>query len=120
MTSILVVDDEIPILNLIAEVLEDNGFTVVTAQDGKQALSLVERDPPNGIITDVMMPHLDGISLCKQVKDNPATHDVVVIVMSASTQLDSLLVGCPADAILPKPFRLDDLVGLVNKHLSPS
>jgi CheY-like chemotaxis protein len=117
MMNILVVDDDILILDLIAEVLQDQGFTVVTATDGRQALSLVERAPPDGIVTDLMIPHLDGATLCQRVKTNPLTHAIIVILISASHRLEREARRCPADAILPKPFDLDDLVDLVKQHL---
>jgi CheY-like chemotaxis protein len=119
-TSILVVDDDATLRELVAETLEENGYAVAMAEDGREALDILERAPPNGIVTDLMMPRVDGVTLCSKVKNNPATNAIVVIVMSASHQIERKLRGCPVDAILPKPFELADLVHLLNKHLSPS
>jgi CheY-like chemotaxis protein len=120
MMSILVVDDDATIRDLIAETLEENGYPVAMAEDGREALDMVERAPPKAIITDLMMPRVDGAALCAEVKTNPATRAIVVIVMSAAPQIERKLRGCPVDAILPKPFEPDALVYLLKQHLSAS
>jgi CheY-like chemotaxis protein len=66
------------------------------------------------VLLDVMMPVLDGISVCKMVKRDPRLRNLPIIVMSASDRLREEAEACCADAVLPKPFDIDNLVSTVN------
>jgi two-component system sensor histidine kinase/response regulator len=103
--KILIVDDEPKVIEVIAYHLEREGYEVLSAPDGKEALECVVADAPDLIITDVMMPNVDGIELCRRVKGNIETHFIPVIVVTArgskQVKLDSLDAG--ADDFVDKP-----------------
>lgn len=111
---ILVVDDEDPLLGLFTLVLEEKGYSVVTARNGHDALALAEEVQPALIISDVMMPNMDGNGLCQRLRDHPRTRHIPVILMSAGVS------GSKADSsayFLPKPFEIDNLEEVVAQAL---
>ena len=105
---ILVVDDDEDARVLLMRALAKSALAleVATAADGRQALEAVARRPPHAIITDVMMPRLDGFDLCAALRADPATKDIPVIMVTAlegeRDRQRGLAVG--ADAYLTKPF----------------
>lgn len=111
---ILVVDDEDPLLGLFRLVLEENGYDVVTARDGHDALAVAEEAQPALIISDVMMPNLDGNGLCQRLRDHPKTRHIPVILMSAAIPRSRV---DPAVYFLPKPFELENLEEVVAQAL---
>jgi CheY-like chemotaxis protein len=109
--TILVVDDEEPVVDLLTDMLEDEGHTVISAFNGRAALEMVERRAPDLIISDVMMPFVDGIQLCKRLREEHDPRSLPIILMSAALPPD--LSTCGANAFLGKPFdigRFDDLI----------
>lgn len=112
---ILVVDDEEPIRAFLTLVLEDAGYTVRTAIHGAQALELIAEGAPQLVISDVMMPVLDGIELCRRLK---AANGIPVILMSAAGM--DVLDGAPADALLPKPFDIVEMESLIASLIAPA
>lgn len=106
-TTVLIVDDEHYIVDLLADLLEEEGYEVRRAYDGLMALEAVERNMPDLIIADVMMPRLDGISLISRVHEqNPK---LPVILMSAAT-VDP---GRPGIRFIAKPFDIDYVLNTV-------
>jgi len=109
--TILVVDDEAPVVDLLTDMLEDDGHTVIPAFNGRVALEIVGHQSPDLVISDVMMPFVDGIQLCKRLREEYDARSLPIILMSAALPPD--LSTCGANAFLGKPFdieRLDDLV----------
>jgi len=117
--KILVVDDEIYIVHILDFSLGMEGYEVVTALDGEQALQKVKTEQPDLIVLDIMMPKLDGYETCKQLKSDPATKHIPVILLSAKgLNVDQRLgfdVG--ADDYITKPFSPRKLVERVNALL---
>lgn len=111
--TILVADDEIFIVEFVTTLLEDEGYNVVRAFNGREALALLERGGCDLLITDNMMPHLSGLQLIAHLRANPAI-DVPVVLMSAAIPI----VPPPPTVFLPKPFDLDDLLRRVAALLS--
>jgi CheY-like chemotaxis protein len=112
MTRVLVADDSTHLRRLIAQVLTAEGHCVVEAADGRRALDLLTSEPIRVAVLDVMMPGIDGLTLCSRLRTMPATSQVrVVIVSAAATEADALAAG--ADAFLDKPFRLATLRSVV-------
>lgn len=108
---ILVVDDEEPVVDLLTDILEDQGYQVLTAYNGRAALQLAQEQRPDLVISDVMMPYVDGIELTRRLRASNDTHHVPVILMSAAMPPD--LAACGANDFVGKPFaidRIDDLV----------
>lgn len=83
MSTILLVDDELDLLELYTDVLEVMGYQVLHAHDGLEALELARRQPPDLIVTDWMMPRLDGVELCQRVYEDPGLHGIPIILHSS-------------------------------------
>ena len=117
--KILVVDDEIYIVHILDFSLGIEGYEVMTALDGEQALAKVEQDKPDLIVLDIMMPKLDGYETCKALKSNPGTKDIPVILLSAKGRNVDQKVGFEvgADDYITKPFSPRKLVERINAIL---
>ena len=100
--KVLVVDDEPELVELLSMVLADDRLHVLEAYDGQQALEVMREHNPHLVLTDVMMPFVDGCEVCRVVKADPATSGTTVILMSAAHNID--LRRCGADDFIPKPF----------------
>lgn len=110
---VLIVDDDEKIRSLLVELIEIEGYEVAVAVDGGSALELVAVFEPDVVISDVVMPVLDGIELCRQIKQNSKTSDIPVMLMSghrnaAADSLEGLTAG--ADDYLDIPFRNEELL----------
>jgi DNA-binding response OmpR family regulator len=118
--TVLVVDDEIGALTLIGIMLERGGFDVVKAKDAKAALAALERGTPELIILDVMMPGMNGIELCAELRQRPETMSTPVLILSARNDADSIMAGMEAGAndYLPKPILHHDLVTKVRNMIN--
>jgi CheY-like chemotaxis protein len=112
---ILVVDDDENILALVKTILTQKNYTVATALDGEEAISLLKRERFDAIITDAMMPLMDGNALARKVKDEPTLKDIPIIMITASKEADlikkSFTSGCVL--FLPKPFTASSLLSLL-------
>ena len=107
--TVLVVDDDPMILRLLDRLLSSGGFRVRTAPDGLAALAEIDAEAPDVVLTDVMMPELDGIGLARRVRE--LGHRMPVVLMSTDEQAGAAAPDLP---FLPKPFdlgRLRELVG---------
>src|SRR5579883_1121241 len=100
---VLVVDDEPGIVEFLRYALEDNGYRVETARDGVDALAKIEHELPDVVVTDLMMPRLDGWEFCRRLRSSNATRSLPLIGMSAVDGSQAAL-----DVFLRKPFELDD------------
>lgn len=118
MATVLVVDDEPPILALLQDVLEDEGYTVFVASNGRDALSLARSERPDVILSDVMMPLMNGIQLSKSLNAEPATAGAIVILMSAALPPDYVDAG--ATAFMAKPFTIEQVIGVIAEHVGRS
>ena len=119
--TVLVVDDDPVILRLLEVNFEMEGFVVRTATDGVEGLDVARAEQPDVIVSDVMMPRMNGLELCKGLKDDPATASIPVILLSAKAQATDIRAGIDsgADDYVTKPFEPLDLVDRVNKLLPP-
>jgi two-component system alkaline phosphatase synthesis response regulator PhoP len=117
--KILVVDDEIYIVHILDFSLGMEGYEVVTALDGEQALEKARSEHPDLIVLDIMMPKLDGYETCKMLKADPATKDIPVILLSAKGRNVDQKVGFEvgADDYITKPFSPRKLVERINSIL---
>ena len=115
MATILVVDDERPLRDLLVDLFESGGHRAVVAIHGRQALALVGTDRPDLVLSDVMMPLMDGIELCRRLKADADTRAIPVILMSAMGE--RLARGSQADAFIAKPFDLEVMEALVADRL---
>lgn len=116
MEKILIVDDENDIAELISDILEDEGYKTVIANDGKTAIKLVKEENFNLILLDVMMPDISGTEVCASIRNKTSCP---IIFVTAKTNLTSKLVGFEvgADDYITKPFVNEELVARVKAHL---
>ena len=109
MPTILVVDDEVAIADMLQALLEDEGYHVDTAGNGQAALACVAARRPDIVVSDVMMPNLDGWQLCQALQTDPSFRSIPIILMSAGRP-PQLRDGCAYTAFVPKPFNLDTML----------
>ena len=117
MRTILIVEDEAPLRELLADLVEDAGYRPLQAIHGREALALIEQEQPDVVLSDVMMPVLNGAELCRILKGQPRTAAIPVILMSAAGP--AIADGAGADAFVDKPFELSELEALVRRWLPP-
>ena len=119
MAVILVVDDEIGIANLLTDVLSDEGYRVLVAVNGREALKRAEEERPDLVITDYMMPIMDGAQLIRAIADHPDLKKVPVLLMSSAPEA-AIQDKCSGYArYVRKPFRIYDVIDLVTQALRP-
>ena len=111
---ILVIDDEAPLLDLLRTILEQEGYTVLLATDGQAGLARALDAQPDLILTDVMLPSMDGRELCRQLRAQPRTAHIPVIGMSVAYHLPA---DAAFDAMLAKPFPIPALLTLIHAQL---
>ncbi len=117
--KILLVDDEEDIIKINMRRLADSNYDVISANDGKEGLEKAEKEAPDLIILDVMMPKMDGLQTLVKLKDNPKTSHIPVIMLSGRGEkaaLNKARVSGAADFI-DKPFNGDMLMEAVKKNL---
>ena len=109
--TILAIDDDSDVLDLITLKLGEAGFRVVTASSGAEGLPMVARELPDLIILDVMMPEMSGFDVCRSLKRNPFSKDIPIILLTAKKSEIDRIVGLEleADDYIPKPFDLREL-----------
>lgn len=115
---ILVVDDDEAILEFVKEALADEGYTVLTALDGAEALQIAAQSPPDLILLDMRMPVTDGWQFASAYRAAPGPH-APTIVMTAARDAPAIAREIGADGYLAKPFSLDDLLEVVARHALP-
>jgi DNA-binding response OmpR family regulator len=113
---ILVADDDREIVQLIKESLEEEGFEVVATYNGREAFEKVNQCKPNLVILDIMMPELDGLEVCRRVRQELSAP---IILLSAKSREIDKVVGLEvgADDYLIKPFSINELIARVKAHL---
>ncbi len=114
--SILVVDDNEQIVVLLQNILADK-YKVLTAHNGNEALRTLEEEKVDLVISDVLMPVMDGLSLCRHIKDNIQTSHVPVILLTAKAEIEDRIEGLQvgADSYIPKPFHPEHLFIRIEK-----
>jgi DNA-binding response OmpR family regulator len=122
MTTILVVDDEEPIRQLVTLYLTKEGFAVETAADGRAALSRVNAVKPDLLVLDLMLPEVDGWTICRELRRSPLTEGLPIIMLTARDDLIDRILGLElgADDYLTKPFNPRELVARIRAVLRRS
>lgn len=119
MGTILIVEDERDIADLVKYHLEKAGLTARSVGNGKQALDLVVRDHPDLIVLDLMLPGLDGLEVCRRLRGSAVTRGIPIIMLTARTEEVDRILGLEmgADDYVPKPFSPRELVARVKAVL---
>jgi twitching motility two-component system response regulator PilH len=116
---ILVVEDSSTERAVMVSTLEANGFEVTIAQDGEQALSMIAATPPDLVVLDIILPKVNGYTVCRKLKQKPEWQHIPVLMISSKTQESDIYWGKKqgANAYLTKPFQAQDFVSSVRSLL---
>jgi CheY-like chemotaxis protein len=114
--SVLVVDDDFDIRDLLIEILQDAGFSVVTASQGSEALTLLRTVRPDVILLDVNMPVMNGFEFRRAQRRDPTLRVIPTVVMTAVDLEQDRLAELAADGALGKPISLPDLLSVVERY----
>src|SRR4051812_11205637 len=116
---VLVVDDIQKNIQVVGGILNAAGFEVMPATSGAQAFERIKRQLPDLILLDFMMPDVNGIEVCRQLKSNPVTKKIPVIFLTASNEMEHLVQAFEVGAVdyVTKPFQADELLARVRTHL---
>jgi two-component system, OmpR family, phosphate regulon response regulator PhoB len=110
--TILIVEDEMPLVTLLRYNLEREGFAALDAQDGEEALNIAREQKPDLVLLDWMLPLMSGIEVCRQLRRNPETRQIPIVMLTARGEEGDKLRGLDsgADDYVTKPFSLSELV----------
>jgi len=116
---LMLVDDDPNLVLLVRDYLEFRGYDVVTAENGRVALEILEQELPDLMICDIMMPEMDGYTLLKKIREDPRTGWIPVLFLSAKGQSQDKVKGLNtgADVYIVKPFEPEELVAQVESSL---
>ena len=119
-TRVLIVDDVSRNLQVLGATLSKNGYRIIAAQNGRQALESVQEIRPDLILLDVMMPEMDGFETCKRLKADPETRDIPIIFLTAKTEIEDVVQGFDLGAVdyATKPLNPKELLARVRTHLT--
>ena len=119
---LLLIDDDPNLILLVKDYLEFRGYEVITAENGREALDVLEQDIPDMIICDVMMPEMDGYTFVNHVREDERTSWIPVLFLSAKGQSQDRVKGLNigADVYMVKPFEPEELVAQVEASLKQS
>lgn len=118
--KILIVDDEVYILHILDFSLGAEGYEVITAADGEEALEKARTEKPDLVVLDVMMPKVDGFEACRRLKNDPETRELPVILLTAKGREVDRKMGIEvgADDYMVKPFSPSKLIQKIESFLS--
>lgn len=117
---VLVVDDSIQSLGMLNEALDREGFAVLVALEGAQALTIARNATPDLVLLDALMPHLDGFETCRRLKEDRELGHIPVIFMTGLSDTESIVKGFAAGGVdyVTKPIRIDELLVRMKTHIS--
>jgi DNA-binding response OmpR family regulator len=120
--SILVVEDHVPLLKAVQDILQTDGYIVLTATDGREAIRLMEDSCPDLIVTDILMPRMDGYAFRKAICARSEWEQIPFIFLTAKAEIEDILKakGIGADSYLVKPFDPDELLTTIHSVLEHS
>src|SRR5438105_2768321 len=110
--SALVVDDDVHVRSLLAELLEEQGYDVITASNGFSGLRLAAERQPRLVLLDLMLPELSGVDVLSELRSAPGTRDTAVVVVTGNPQSLSEVQRSEIDGLVSKPFDLTDLIAV--------
>lgn len=115
--TVLIVEDNKTEQQLLRTLLEERHYQVITADDGEEALRVIAQQRPELILLDVVLPRLNGFQVCRQLKSATETRDIKIVLVTSKVQDSDRYWGLKqgADAYLTKPFKNDELLGVVGR-----
>ncbi len=115
LAKVLIVDDLSTNVELLQVYLEEEGYSILTASNGKEAWKITQQELPDIILLDVMMPVMDGYEACRLIKSNPSTENIPVVMVTSLNEVSSRIAGIEAgaDDFLSKPFNIYELLARV-------
>ncbi len=118
-SKVLVVDDDPAMLRMLSRWLEKGGYTTRVASDGLQALAMIEADCPDFVITDWEMPNMDGLELCRKLRDLDLPHYVFIMFLTVKSASQEMIAGLEigADEFLCKPVYQEELLAQMREDL---
>ena len=115
---IMVVDDDRAILDMVAELLDYEGYPVIALSESRNAVTWASDEQPALILLDMMMPEMSGWQVLAALRANPATLHIPVVLLSARHDLSALAETLKVESFLEKPFEIDDLLDVVRVRLA--
>ena len=117
--QLLLIDDDPNLILLVKDYLEFRGYEVITAENGREALEVLEKQLPDMMICDIMMPEMDGYAFVEQIRQDPRTSWIPVLFLSAKGQSQDRIKGLSkgADVYMVKPFEPEELVAQVESSI---
>ncbi len=117
--KIFIIEDELDFLSTLRERLEFEGFVVATAVDGEEALRKIPEEKPDLILLDIMLPEMNGYQVCRELKSNPETETIPVVVVTAKSQESDKFWAkeTGADDYVTKPFEMEELLQKIQDNL---
>ena len=112
----MIADDDPGILDAVCIMLEFEGYNVYCTPDGSEILNM-SKDLPDLLLLDIWMSGIDGRDICKQLKQNPTTNKLPVVLISASRDIERSALEAGADDFLAKPFEIDDLLNKIERNI---
>lgn len=118
--KILIVEDEESLLKLESILLTSRGYDVCSVSNGKAALESLDKEKPDLVLLDVMLPEVDGFEVCRQIKANPLTRHIPVIMLTAKKSRDDMAHGeqVGADWYITKPFKSAMVIETIQRFLN--
>ncbi|UCB57593.1 MAG: response regulator [Candidatus Omnitrophota bacterium] len=118
--KILFIEDEKEIVALMKERLASSNYEMIAAYDGEEGLKKVYQNRPDLILLDILIPRIDGLKLCRRLKDDDATKHIPIIIVSASAGKNSKQKSqaAGADDLIVKPFEAKELLDKIARHLN--
>jgi twitching motility two-component system response regulator PilH len=121
MSTVLVVEDSVTQRQMISDLLKESGLnaSVISVGDGVEALEQIQNQPPDIVVLDIVMPRMNGYEVCRQIKTDPKTENVPVIMCSSKGEEFDKYWGMKqgADAYIAKPFEPTELIGTIKQLL---
>jgi DNA-binding response OmpR family regulator len=118
--KILIVEDEESLLKLESILLTSKGFDVRGVANGRAALESLQQDPPDLVLLDIMLPEMDGFQVCRNIKQNPQTRHIPVIMLTAKKTREDMERGreVGADCYITKPFKSAMVIETIQRYLA--